>query len=247
MSSSLSLSGARSASIVGIAVTFITFGAFAGGAKAALVINITEVFDNFNASPEPEMNIVATFNGSVDLTGLTLELTYQSLGNLGAFPPSLNFSVTSFGTTADGLQTNIFRGAQFYTGMTVFPTIPLLSNFTPRKAEIGSGTPVIGIQSLNGPPVQIDEDPNQNLNVPDLRGRLVVPLGYQSGDPLNATDIYTNTSFADIGLQAGTFVWSWDTGSTTESVTVNITPIPEPSTWIIVVLGVGSLVFLRSR
>ena len=62
---------------------------------------------------------------------------------------------------------------------------------------------------------------------------LTVPFNYVSGDPLEGTATYEGATFESLGLDVGTYVWSWGEDATFDSFTLVIstaTPIQQ-STW----------------
>jgi hypothetical protein len=69
------------------------------------------------------------------------------------------------------------------------------------------------------------------VGITAFNGRLFVPVGYVSGNSLSHTSVWTNQSFATLGLAEGTYVYSWGTGPNADSLTINasITAVPEPS------------------
>lgn len=59
-----------------------------------------------------------------------------------------------------------------------------------------------------------------------------VPVGYASGDPLSGSSMWAGASFASLELNPGTYVYTWGTGETADSLTLNIGDVlipPEPS------------------
>jgi hypothetical protein len=56
-------------------------------------------------------------------------------------------------------------------------------------------------------------------------GLLIVPIGYQSDDPLNGTMTYWGQTFTSLNIESGTYVWSWSTDSLT-LVVPSVVPIP---------------------
>lgn len=69
-----------------------------------------------------------------------------------------------------------------------------------------------------------------------------VPAGY-TGGALSGTSTFANVSFASIGLTPGTYTYSWGSGRTADSITVNIgnvAAVPEPGTmWPVALSGFG--------
>ena len=53
-------------------------------------------------------------------------------------------------------------------------------------------------------------------------GRLVVPQGYVSGNPLTNTMTFSNATFASLGVTPGTYVWTWGTGLPNQNFTLII-------------------------
>ena len=57
---------------------------------------------------------------------------------------------------------------------------------------------------------------------------LVVPDGYTSGSPLSSSSTYSGETFASIGMTPGTYVWTWGSGGSADSMTLNIIPMLGP-------------------
>jgi hypothetical protein len=70
---------------------------------------------------------------------------------------------------------------------------------------------------------------------------LLLPTNYVSGSGLSASDTYANTSIAALGLTPGTYTYTWGTGASADSLTVNIGSVPEPSSLAMVATAVGLL------
>lgn len=70
-------------------------------------------------------------------------------------------------------------------------------------------------------------------------GELYVPTFYTSGSPLLGSSTWSNHSYVTLGLTPGTYNYSWGSGATSDSLTVLIGAVPEPSSAF--VLGLGAL------
>ena len=69
-------------------------------------------------------------------------------------------------------------------------------------------------------------------------GVLSVPLDYVSGSPLSDNSTYENQTLAGLGVIPGTYVWTWGSGATADSFTLDIvsTTVPEPSSLALLAL-----------
>jgi hypothetical protein len=81
---------------------------------------------------------------------------------------------------------------------------------------------------------------------------LTVPAGYVSGSELLSGATWVGKSFARLGVTPDTYVWTWGTGSTADSFTLQIggteTAIPEPGTLgLFALTGLGLMVRRRVR
>jgi hypothetical protein len=79
-------------------------------------------------------------------------------------------------------------------------------------------------------------------------GALFLAPTYVSGSPLSNSMIFTNTTFSDLGFTPGTYIYTWGSAASADSLTVT-TVVPEPATWALLGLGVVMLpgLTLRSR
>jgi hypothetical protein len=179
-----------------------------GQARAGIIININQV----------GADVVATGSGSIDLTGLTLQIPAITGPQIQA-----NVDDLIMGTKVIGI-------VDFYAGA-MGP-----GNFgpgTPRFVSPTSGSgDLFGLHhsALTGPTV---------LGV-------ILPTGYVSGTSLSAaTDTYSGQTFSSLGLTPGTYTYTWDGGGPTHTLTVQIGPAttttPEPSTLTLLSLGSLSL------
>ena len=78
-------------------------------------------------------------------------------------------------------------------------------------------------------------------------GALTVPDGYVSGDPLSSSSTYAFKSFQSLGIAVGSYTWTWGSGDTADSLTLNVGPIPVPGTAALLGLGLAVLGYQRRK
>jgi hypothetical protein len=172
-----------------------------------------------SARSEAEIIIsVAQVGSNVVATGTgsinLAALTFEESGNQ-AQGMNPGAALIAEGTPPNPNPVDIYRG---FTGPTDFGTINAFVS-----ASSGTG---------------------DQFSIAGLVGNITVPQGYTSDSPLTATDTYTGQSFSSLGLTPGTYTWTWGTGASADSFTVQIGPaaaVPEPSTAIEAVIGVVTL------
>ena len=100
------------------------------------------------------------------------------------------------------------------------------------SATTGAGD-LVGVQALGGdPPI----------------GFIFVPMGYASGAPLSDTATYAGQSFATLGLTPGVYLYTFGSGTDADTFTVEVgAPVPEPSTWAMMLIGFAGLGFAGYR
>lgn len=76
-------------------------------------------------------------------------------------------------------------------------------------------------------------------------GLLFVPGGYTSGTILSDSATWTGATLSSLGVTPGTYTYTWGSGATADSFTLNA--VPEPSTWATLLAGVGMLIGFRRR
>jgi hypothetical protein len=68
---------------------------------------------------------------------------------------------------------------------------------------------------------------------------ILLPTDYVSGSEIQASGTYLNTTIAGLGLTPGTYSYTWGTGADADSLTINISGVPEPSS--LVMAGIAAL------
>ena len=130
--------------------------------------------------------------GSVNLAGLSLISTNQGPSTTGG----LGINTATFISGANG---------QYFDSYGGFLTVP--SNFgsgsgLPPSSASGS---LFGVIYQGGPP-----------------HNLIVPTGYTSSTQITTSQTFNNTTLATLGLSAGTYSYTWGTGSNADIITVVI-------------------------
>ena len=147
-------------------------------------------------------NVVATGSGAIDLTGLTFD--HSSSLNPGIRPAigaAEEFAFINTGPTSSSVD------------MYVHPSGPTFgSSGVSTSASSGSGD-MVGI--------------SRGLF---LTSALSVPTGYVSGTALSDMAIYSDKTFASLGVTPGTYVWTWGPGAN-QNFTLQVLPeiLPAPN------------------
>ena len=165
-----------------LVATLITFGLLAERANASVLVNITQVGGN----------VVASFNGTVDLT----ELTHQNLSE----PVPAAFS---YGIQPDAATFGI-------GGSSEFDPYGAATNAGP--AFLGSGETLIAPDSSNG-----DFFGNGGSS---FEYDVWVPSGYVSGTLISGSSTWIGQTIASLGLTSGSYNYTWANDSMTVNIAV---------------------------
>jgi hypothetical protein len=82
------------------------------------------------------------------------------------------------------------------------------------------------------------------VGIVGIRDQLFVPHDYVSDRALSDTATYDNQSFSSLGVTPGTYKWTWGSGANQNFTLVIGTVVPEPSTWVMMLLGFAGLGFM---
>jgi hypothetical protein len=169
-------------------------------------------------------DVVATGSGSFDTAALINDTT---IPNVTAFSQSKNPNL-DIGSTEDVLRYDDF------------------TNFIPAN-QTGYGTDAIPINASSGTGDNFGFG-EFDLVSPPHPGLIVVPVGYVSGSALSGTSTWDNATFASLGIEAGSYTWTWGNGPTADSFTINAvdSATPEPGTFGLSVVA-AALVILGGR
>jgi hypothetical protein len=167
-------------------------------ARAALILTMVESGGD----------VLVTGNGTVDLTGLTLQ---GSGGAIAVMVPTAG-ELTIGGAGSIDVYTGLSSPGSFGPGGFVLPSV--------------SAGDIMGI--LNGP-------------------TLLVPGSYTSGTALAGSSTFAGHSFGSLGVNPGTYVWTWGAGASADSLTLQVGPavVPEPATTILGALGLAAMAVRR--
>jgi hypothetical protein len=163
-------------------------------------------------------DVVETGHGTLDPTDLT------NLGGSSAVTPAVVPNDPFFSSGAVGAQLQIYTGA--------------LSG----PSEFGAGGETVADQS-SGDGVGVFRDDDFSL---------LAPVGYISGAPLAETSTYRFATFASLGTRPGEYVWSWGSGAHADTFIVEVggvfaAPVPEASTWAMMLIGCAGLGYAAAR
>jgi hypothetical protein len=169
--------------------------------------------------------------------GYTVTLEQQGADVVATGSGAIDLAALSFSFSASGAIAAINPSFGFIrTGPASGEVIDTYTGVT-GPGSFGSGG-TISASSGSGGIVGID-----SFNV-DLE----VPQGYVSGNSLSDTATYLNQTFSSLGATPGTYEWTWGSGATADSFTLQIgltatVPAPVIGHGLPVLLAVGSLLF----
>ena len=148
---------------------------------------------------------------------------------------TLNISALSLqGTTSDYAEIQA-SGPLFLGGPTHFTPVQGFSGLV-GPTNLGGSMPLPAQGALTG----------SGSIVGIVVGFLEVPNGYVSGTFLSDMDTYNAPSFAALDLVPGSYVYTWGSGPTGDSLTINIGTVPEPAS--LAMIGIpATLALLRRR
>ena len=111
------------------------------------------------------------------------------------------------------------------------------TGLTPDHATFGSGGATKNASSASGAVLGIG-DASAGFN------SLYLPNGYVSGTSVSDITTFAGATFTGLGVTPGTYEWTWGTGATADSFTLQIGPVaaaPEPASLPLLVMGLAGL------
>jgi hypothetical protein len=149
---------------------------------------------------------------------------------------------------------SILPGA-FSTEHSIQPNVGILFIGLPLDVNVSNYTEVTGTTSFgNG-----NRDITANSGIGSIVGvdeitpsgaRVVtVPEGYVSGTALMESTTWDNETFGSLGVTPGTYVWTWGSGATADSFTLDIpaASVPEPDTALLFGIALAVLVLAQTN
>jgi len=76
---------------------------------------------------------------------------------------------------------------------------------------------------------------------------VAVPAGYNSGDPLSGSSTFAGQTFATLGITPGSYEWTWGSGASADSYTLNVGAVPVPAAVWLFGSGLLGLVGMARR
>lgn len=200
--------------VIGRTLASIGLAALAGGAAhAGVTIKLTDT----------GTDVVVTAAGTLNMTDLT-----ESIASLLASGPGLS----DFGGALGSSQALVLGS----------PTPGFLLRSGPTF--LGSDYPFFGAEQPGQTQLPFSSASGDLISLGYSGSSASVGIGvsssYVSGDPLVATGTWEGLDLARLGVSAGsTHTWSWGSGPTADFLTIEVAAVPEPSTYVLLLAGLG--------
>jgi PEP-CTERM motif len=212
------------------------------GATTGRVWNFNHIAQNFGRGRNMRgllkfVAAIALLAGLSSQTQAAFTITIQQVGSNLVATGSGSINLTGISSNGFGFDTPHIAGA--FASADVGAT----GNNISYGTTFTGGVPSFGDQFSIGE----TSGTGDWVGIDGQFGQLYLPPGYVSGNPLAGTGVYVGQSISSMDLVPGSYTWSWGTGPTADSFTVNIIGVPEPSSIVLGALGVGLLAIARRR
>jgi hypothetical protein len=110
----------------------------------------------------------------------------------------------------------------------LWPSFPYLATGPTSSQPIDVYSGFTGPASFGGGGFTFaDSGTGDTVGIQGAQGNyLFVPRGYVSEMPLSDTSTYLNQSFASLGVTPGTYEWTWGSGPTADTFTIDVSNLP---------------------
>ena len=158
--------------------------------------------------------------GSISQAAVTINVVESGGDVIGTSSGSINLAALS-GPIATFQNTGEIDGTETQTGLSKIVVGPS------STADLWLGAVAPAIFSTGGS--FADSFDGGSISVGAIRTAsnigIYVPLGYVSGTPVDGTSTWTGHTFATLGLIPGTYVFTWGSDATADSITINISSV----------------------
>ena len=200
-------------SVIGMTLAGIGFTLAGGAAHAGVTIDITDT----------GAAVVVNASGTLNLTDLT-----ETIGSFLASAPGMVDFGGDLGTSQGLLLGNPVGSYLLRSGPTfVGDPYPFFGAERDTQTQVGFSVATGNLLSLG------------YVALGDRVG-IGVANDYVSGDPIAATGTWDGLDLARLGVTDGTsHTWTWGTGANSDFLTIQVAAIPEPSTYVLLIAGLG--------
>lgn len=199
------------------------FAATSGAGHAGVTIHITD------AGPD----VVVTASGTLNLSDLT-----ASIGSFLATGPGMVDYGGALGSSqgllmGDPTSAYTLRSGPTFSG----PAYPFFGAERSAQTQLAFSTATGDLLSLGF-----------SESSTGTRVGIGVSNSYVSGASLSSTGTWTGLELSRLGVAAdSSYTWTWGSGATADFLTIQVAAIPEPSTYALMIAGLGLVGFAARK